>query len=67
MKLSKRDLPDHLSQHLLTMAKLHAANRYDRHTDAIARILGRAPTSLRETVVRNRQLFQPSGPASECP
>jgi NAD(P)H dehydrogenase (quinone) len=61
-ELSKRDLPDHLSRHLLTMAKLHAANRYDRHTDGIARILGRAPTSLRETVMSNRQLFQPSAP-----
>ena len=59
-KLDKRGLPDHLSQHLLTMAELHAANRYDRHTDSITRILGRAPTSLRETVISNRQLFQPS-------
>ena len=64
-ELSKQDLPDHLSQHLVTMAKLHTANRYDRHTDTIAGILGRAPTSLRETVMRNRQLFQPSGGASQ--
>jgi uncharacterized protein YbjT (DUF2867 family) len=65
-ELSKRELPDQLSQHLLTMAKLHAANRYDRQTDGIARILGRAPTSLRETVMSNRQLFQPSGPPPQC-
>jgi uncharacterized protein YbjT (DUF2867 family) len=65
-EFSKRCLPDHLFHHLLTMAELHAANRYDRHTDGIARILGRAPTSLRETVAGNRQLFQPSGRASQC-
>jgi NAD(P)H dehydrogenase (quinone) len=64
-ELSKRGLPDHLFHHLLTMAELHAANRYDRHTDAIARILGRAPTSLRETVIGNGELFQPSGSASQ--
>jgi NAD(P)H dehydrogenase (quinone) len=62
-ELKKRGLPDHLYGHLLTMAELHAANRYDRRTDSIERILGRAPTSLRETVTSNRQLFQASGPA----
>ena len=64
-ELNKRDL-DHVSQHLLTMPELRAANRYDRNTDGIARILGRALTSLRETVMSNRQLFQPSGTASQC-
>jgi len=64
-ELSKRGLPDHLFHHLLTMAELHAANRYDRHTDGIARILGRAPTSLRETVIGNGELFQRSGSASQ--
>ena len=57
--LKNLGLPNHLSKHLLTMAELHAANRYDRHTDTIAGILGRAPTSLRETVMSNRRLFQP--------
>lgn len=59
-ELKKRDLPDHAYQHLLTMAELHAANRYDRGTDDIGRILGRAPTSLRETVRSNKRLFQAS-------
>ena len=31
-ELSKLGLPEHLLGHLLTMAKLHAANRYDRLT-----------------------------------
>jgi NAD(P)H dehydrogenase (quinone) len=64
-ELKKLELAEHLSRHLLTMAELHAANRYDRYTDSIACILGRAPTSLRETVIRNRPLFQPSVPASQ--
>jgi NAD(P)H dehydrogenase (quinone) len=29
-ELRGRNLPDHLFEHLLTMARLHAANRYDR-------------------------------------
>ena len=60
-EFSKREFPDHLSKHLLTMAELHAANRYDRHADNVAHILGRAPTSMRETVMSNRQLFQLRG------
>jgi uncharacterized protein YbjT (DUF2867 family) len=57
-ELKKRGLPDHLYQHLMTMAELHAANRYDRHTDTVERVLHRPPTSLRDTVCENRQLFQ---------
>jgi hypothetical protein len=31
-ELRRRNLPDHVFEHLLTMARLHAANRYDRLT-----------------------------------
>jgi NAD(P)H dehydrogenase (quinone) len=58
--LRRRGIPDHLFKHLLTMAKLHAANRYDRRTDSVERILGRPATSMGETVRANRQLFRAS-------
>jgi hypothetical protein len=31
-QLHGRNLPEHVFEHLLTMARLHAANRYDRLT-----------------------------------
>jgi NAD(P)H dehydrogenase (quinone) len=29
-ELKRKELPEHLAQHLLTMAELHRAGRYDR-------------------------------------
>jgi uncharacterized protein YbjT (DUF2867 family) len=58
--LKRRGIPDHLYGHLPTMARLRAANRYDRRTDSVERILGRPATSMAETVHTNRQLFEPS-------
>jgi hypothetical protein len=39
-ELRGRSLPDHLFEHLLTMACLHAANRYDRLTHDIETVTG---------------------------
>jgi uncharacterized protein YbjT (DUF2867 family) len=43
-------LPDHVYAHILTMAKLHAAGRYDRLTQTVESVLHRPATSLRETI-----------------
>ncbi|MEU4895308.1 NAD(P)H-binding protein [Streptomyces sp. NPDC044780] len=43
-------LPAHVADHLATMARLHAENRYDRVTDDIERITGRPATGVREFV-----------------
>ena len=43
--LRRRDLPDHVFEHLLTMARLHAANRYDRLTHDVEAITERPATS----------------------
>src|SRR3954452_11161790 len=40
-ELLGRGLPEHLGGHLLTMAKLHAANRYDRLKHDVEAITGR--------------------------
>ena len=47
-------------EHLLTMARLHAANRYDRLTDDVRTITGRLATSTRNFVARHADLFSSS-------
>jgi NAD(P)H dehydrogenase (quinone) len=56
-ELRRRNLPDHLCQHILTMARLHAGGRYDRLTHDVERITGRPAASLRDFVARNRGMF----------
>jgi uncharacterized protein YbjT (DUF2867 family) len=58
-QLRPRGLPEHLYQHLFTMAKLHAANRYDRLTHDVEAILGRPAASARDFVARNAASFSP--------
>ena len=57
-ELRSRNLPDHAFQHLLTMAQLHAANRYDRLTHDVESITGRPATSVRDFVARHAELFR---------
>jgi uncharacterized protein YbjT (DUF2867 family) len=59
-----RDLPEHLRDHLLTMARLHAAGRYDRFTHDVERITARAATSVRDFVARHAEFFRPNRGAS---
>jgi nucleoside-diphosphate-sugar epimerase len=58
--LRRRNLPDHLLEHLLTMARLHAAKRYDRLTHDVQAITGRPATSCRDFVSRHAELFRPA-------
>ena len=58
-ELRNRNLPDHVFEHLLTMARLHAANRYDRLTNDVEAITGKSPASTREYVARHPELFKP--------
>jgi uncharacterized protein YbjT (DUF2867 family) len=50
-------LPDHLFQHITTMARLHRENRYDRVTTDIQDILGRPALDVRDFAEKNPQLF----------
>jgi NAD(P)H dehydrogenase (quinone) len=61
-ELRRRNLPDHVFEHLLTMARLHAANRYDRLTHDVEAITGRPATGVRDFVARHAELFGPSQP-----
>jgi uncharacterized protein YbjT (DUF2867 family) len=58
-ELRPRGLPDHVSAHMLTMAQLHAENRYDRLTHDIDLVIGRPATSIREFVANHSDLFAP--------
>ncbi|MEW1778397.1 NAD(P)H-binding protein [Streptomyces sp. NPDC086777] len=51
-------LPDHLIEHVTTMARLHRENRYDRISTDIETILGRPALDVRDFAENNPQLFQ---------
>ena len=56
-ELRSRGLPDHVFHHLLTMAKLHADNRYNRLTHDCETITGKPATSIRDFVARHPEVF----------
>ncbi|MDR3083542.1 MAG: NAD(P)H-binding protein [Streptomyces sp.] len=56
-ELAPLGLPAHVSEHLSTMARLHAENRYDRATDDVRKILGRQPFDVDQFVTSNPELF----------
>ena len=47
----------HLAAHLIAMAALHRANRYERHTNDVERITGQPAMSVDEFVARNAAAF----------
>jgi uncharacterized protein YbjT (DUF2867 family) len=49
-QLKEVGLPEHLTKHLVTMAELNRAGRYDRLTDGVERVTGRPAMSVREFV-----------------
>jgi NAD(P)H dehydrogenase (quinone) len=60
-ELGKHGLSEHLFEHFLTMARLHAANRYDRLTHDVETITGRPATSIRDFVAQHKALFDKHG------
>jgi NAD(P)H dehydrogenase (quinone) len=56
-ELRRRNLPEHVFEHLLTMARLHAANRYDRLSRDKERITKQPAMSVREFVTRHANRF----------
>jgi NAD(P)H dehydrogenase (quinone) len=49
-ELTRAGVPEHLTQHLVTMGALHRTGRYDRLADGVEQVTGRPPTSVREFV-----------------
>ena len=56
-EVSNVGLPAHVEQHLLTMARLHRQNRYDRATDTVEAITGKPAQSVAEFVAQHADLF----------
>ncbi|MFD8723048.1 NAD(P)H-binding protein [Streptomyces sp. NPDC059629] len=50
-------LPDHVLQHISTMARLHMAGRYDRQADGMAEVIGRPAAGVADFVRENPELF----------
>jgi uncharacterized protein YbjT (DUF2867 family) len=55
--LCPKHLPEHLAHHIETMARLHAANRYDRLTRDVEAITGQPAMTIREFVASHADLF----------
>ena len=49
-ELKRQGFPEHVTRHLVTMAELHRAGRYDRLADGVERVTGRPAMSVREFV-----------------
>jgi uncharacterized protein YbjT (DUF2867 family) len=49
-ELKSAGFPEHVNRHLVTMAELHRAGRYDRLADGVERVTGRPAMSVREFV-----------------
>lgn len=56
-ELRAHGLPEHVYGHFLTMAELHAANRYDRLTSDVEAVLGRPARPIESMVRENRGKF----------
>jgi uncharacterized protein YbjT (DUF2867 family) len=56
-ELRKAGVPEHLLQHLVTMAELHREGRYDRLADDVERVTGRQAMSVREFVSLHADQF----------
>jgi uncharacterized protein YbjT (DUF2867 family) len=55
--LAPAGLGPYVDEHLLTMARLHRENRYDRMTTAVEEITGQPAESVEEFVRRHIDLF----------
>jgi uncharacterized protein YbjT (DUF2867 family) len=49
-ELKRQGIPEHVTGHLMTMAELHRAGRYDRLADGVERVTGMPAMSVREFV-----------------
>jgi uncharacterized protein YbjT (DUF2867 family) len=55
--LEPAGLPDHVRQHIATMARLHREGRYDRATDDVQQITGQPAQTVEQYVASNPDLF----------
>ena len=56
-ELKRVGLPEHLTKHLVTMAELNRAGRYDRLADGVQQVTGRPAIGIREFVSLHAEEF----------
>jgi hypothetical protein len=56
-ELKKVGLPEYLTKHLVTVAELNRAGRYDRLADGVELVTGRPPMGVREFVSLHAEEF----------
>jgi uncharacterized protein YbjT (DUF2867 family) len=56
-RLKKAGMPEHLIHHLMTLAELNRAGRFDRMTDGVQRVTGRPEMSVLEFVSLHAEEF----------
>jgi NAD(P)H dehydrogenase (quinone) len=56
-ELNAYDFPEHVRQHIATMAHLHSQNRYDRMTHDVEAVIGRPASSVRDFVADHSAAF----------
>ena len=55
--LARAGLGPYVDEHLLTMARLHRENRYDRVTATVEDVTGQPAESVEEFITRQKDLF----------
>jgi hypothetical protein len=55
--LMRFGLPEHVAQHISTMARLHREDRYNRKTDDVELITGRPAQTVEQYVAAHLELF----------
>jgi uncharacterized protein YbjT (DUF2867 family) len=60
-------IPDHVVEHLATLARLHTQNRYDRWSADVERITGHPATRIRDFAMRNVRHFSSQSSHQEQP
>jgi uncharacterized protein YbjT (DUF2867 family) len=64
--LLKRGWPVHLVNHLVALADLHRAGRFDRTSDDVRTLTGQGPLSVQEFIRKNSAAFTASARAKEA-
>jgi hypothetical protein len=54
--------PEYVVRHLSAMSELTKQGRYDRMTDTLYKLTGKAPTNMRDFVKLHAAEFKPGGP-----
>jgi hypothetical protein len=57
------EFPSHVQEHLLTMARVHRENRYDRVTGTVESLTGQPAQTVESFVSTHAELFTPRGAA----